>query len=86
MCICVLAYSSAAQNWCAQTPPPGFVGGGGLCVFAFFGTVRVCLNIGVQGCVCSSKRERKSMCFLVHNPRAHVCELRRCPHRAAGAK
>lgn len=57
MCICVSAYGSEAQDWCAQTP--WVCGGGGLCVFAFFGTVRVCLNIGAQGCVCSSKRERK---------------------------
>lgn len=40
--------------------PSGFVDSGAdLCVFAFFGIVRVCLNIGVQGCVCSSKRERE---------------------------
>lgn len=46
----------------------------GLCVFAFFDTARLfkywCVGL------CALKQERKSMCFLVHNPIAHVCGLR----------
>ena len=65
----------------------------GFCVFAFFGTVRPCLNIGVQACVCliqrererERERERRHMYFLVYNPTARVCELQRCPRWTAGA-
>lgn len=46
----------------------------GLCVFAFFGTARLFKYWCVGLCVL--KQERKSMCFLVHNPIAHVCGLR----------
>lgn len=86
MCLCMFVCRSESKRWCTQT---WWVCAVGFCAFAFFGTVRPCLNIGVQACVCFIQRERENergrMCLLVHSPTARVCELQRCPRWTAGA-
>ena len=59
MCICVLAYSSAAQNWCAQTPPPGLWGGRFMCVCFLWYSESVFKYWCTRLCVFKQEREKE---------------------------